>query len=225
MKTLLLLTGTAGRVRAGTLVLRLMLGVFLLAAATVGASEKYRGFTLDESQVARLPNLEEIRAATRQQIDIVCAVGLPPEILKFFQGVPFVFVPAESIRGRTPGLYSSRDRTVKVTSRILTIGPRPVLLHELLHAYHHQRLPQGVRNSAILGFYKAARDGRFAAKSHMMQNPAEFFACAATTYLFGVTAQEPFKRATLRERQPELFAHLQKLFGTAAGNHEGKLPP
>lgn len=215
----------AGGVRASRwLVLRFAL-IFGVGAAAQASGEKYRGFTLDESHVAQLPNLGEIRAATRQQIDIVCAVGLPAEILQFFQGVPFVFVPAESLRSRTPGLYSPGDRTVKVTSRILTIGPRPVLLHELLHAYHHQRLPQGVRNPAILAFYREARDGWFAAKSHMMQNPGEFFACAATTYLFGVTAQEPFKRATLRERQPKLFAHLQTLFGTAAGGYEGKLPP
>lgn len=188
-------------------------------------SGAYRGFTIDESRVRNLPNLEEIRTATREQIDIVCAVGLPANVLKFFQGVPFVFLPADAVPSRSPGLYSAQDRSVKVTARILTIGRRPVLLHELLHAYHDQKLPQGFKNAAILRYFKEANGlaNGFAAKSHMMRNPNEFFACAATTYLFGVTAQEPFKRETIKERQPELFAHLQEMFGPDAGSYAGSL--
>lgn len=202
-----------------------MVGLVLPSAVPASAENgKYRGFTIDETHVRELPNVEEVRAATREQIDIVCAVGLPEDVLRFFQSVPFVFLPAETARGRSPGLYSREERSVKVTSRILTIGRRPVLLHELLHAYHDQRLPQGVRNAAILRHYEKAKTaGAFAARSHMMQNPGEFFACAATTYLFGVTAQEPFKREAIKERQPELFAHLQTLFGAEAGSYAGSL--
>jgi hypothetical protein len=185
---------------------------------------KYRGFTLDESRVAKLPNIEEIRTAMKEQIDIVCAVGLSPDALKFFQGVPFVFLPAEAVRSGSPGAYSPQDRSVKVTSRVLTIGRRPVLLHELLHAYHDQRLPEGGKNRAVLGFYADARMAdKFVATSHMMATPAEFFACAATTYLFGVTAQEPFKRESLKERHPEYFAHLKAMFGESAGSYTGSL--
>lgn len=199
--------------------------LLLWSSDAAGAEEgKYRGFSLDESKVRSFPNLEEIRAATKEQIDIVCAVGLPTEVLQFFQRVPFIFVPAETVRAATPGLYAAQDRSVKVTSRILAIGRRPVLLHELLHAYHDQRLPQGFRNATVMRHFEQGKaKGGYAATSHMMRNPSEFFACAATTYLFGVTAQEPFKREAIQERQPELFAYLRTLFGPDAGNYAGSL--
>jgi hypothetical protein len=198
--------------------------LFLLPAFLYAEGGSYRGFTIDESKVRNLANLEEIRVATKEQIDIVCAVGLPAEVLKFFQTVPFVFLPAEAVRSATPGLYTANDRSVKVTSRVLTIGRRPVLLHELLHAYHDQRLPRGFKNADVLRHFEAAKaNGGYAAKSHMMQNPNEFFACAATTYLFGVTAQEPFKRETIKERQPELFSYLRTMFGADAGSYAGSL--
>ena len=56
-----------------------------------------------------------------------------------------------------------------------------------------------------------------------MRTPGEFFACAATTYLFGVTAQEPFQRSKIEEAQPELFAHLKSMFGPDAGSYAGSL--
>jgi hypothetical protein len=196
----------------------------LLCPLLCAESGKYRGFTIDESRVRNAPNLEEIRAATREQIDIVCAVGLPADMLQFLQTVPFVFLPAETVRAASPGLYRAQDRSVSVTSRILAIGRRPVLLHELMHAYHDQRLPQGFKNPAILRHFEHAKAiGGYAASSHMMRNSNEFFACAATTYLFGVTAQEPFKRDAIKERQPELFAHLQTLFGPDTGSYAGSL--
>jgi hypothetical protein len=185
---------------------------------------KYQGFTIDDSRMPQDTNREDVRAAIREQIDIVTAVGLPPDILKFFQTVPFRFVPAESIRSATPGLYSAQDRAVKVTSRVLSIGRRPVLLHELLHAYHHQRVPNGVKNAALIRLFEQAKSaGSYAPKSHMMQNPGEFFACAATTFLFGVTAQEPFKREAIKDRQPELFAYLAGMFAPNGGSHAGSL--
>ncbi len=36
---------------------------------------------------------------------------------------------------------------------------QPIVLHELLHAYHAFVLPQGARNPDILEFYNQARNG------------------------------------------------------------------
>ena len=68
----------------------------------------YRGFTIDDSRIRNLPNHEALRTATQEQIDIVCAVGVPAEILQFFRSVPFNLVPAGAISSGTPGLYGGK---------------------------------------------------------------------------------------------------------------------
>ena len=198
------------------------------AVLLAGEAPRYRGFVIDDSRVRNLPNLEAVRGATREQNDMVCAVGVPAEILAFFQSVPFAIVPSSAMPGPTPGLYAARDRMVRVTAGIVTTGHKPVLLHELLHAYHNQQLPGGFRNPDVARFYRLARSiPAYAPRSHMLQNDREFFACSATTYLFGVTAQEPFTREKLKESQPDFFAYLKKRFGPDAGAYQGSLtqPP
>ena len=119
---------------------------------------------------------ETMHHALMEQIDIVRAVGLPRQISGFFQSVPLIVVPEESMPSGSPGLYMRKERLVKLTSRIKLVGHKPVLLHELLHAYHHQRIVEGFRNSEILTLYRdAKRKEIFSSKSHMMQNPGGVF--------------------------------------------------
>ena len=202
----------------------LVLAGWALAGAAP-AAQTYRGFTIDDASVRDLPNREAVLAATQEQIDIVHAVGLPPDILNFFESVKFELVPAGTFKSPTPGLYTGRGgRSVKVSAAIVRTGHKPVLLHELMHAYHDQRIEHGFANPAILGYYNRARSiSAYAANSHMMSNEKEFFACAATAYLFGVTAQEPFRREKVRDNQPDLHDYLRKLFGPAAGGYAGSL--
>lgn len=201
-----------------------VLGLALPVAMHGGEALRYRGFLIDDSRVRRLPNLDTIRAATIQQIDIVCAVGVPAEMLKFFQSVPFEIVPPGVIAPGNPGLYSYRTKTVQVTAIVVTAGHKPIMLHELLHAYHDQRIPDGFDNPDIARFYERARAiPAYAARSHMMLNDKEFFACSGTAYLFGVTAQEPFRREKVRDNQPEFYQYLKKLFGPTAGEYHGSL--
>lgn len=198
----------------------LMLGLSSMASAAT----RYRGFTIDESGIGKAENLAAVRAAICEQIDMVCAVSVPAPMLEFFRGVKFEVVPAGTVRSPTPGLYSARDKCVRVMASIVNIGHKPVLLHELLHALHDQRLERGYGNRAIAGLYeKGKAAGVFVAKSHMMANDKEYFACAGTTYLFGVTAQEPFQRDRVAQLQPALFAFLNELFGPQAGSYAGSL--
>lgn len=190
------------------------------------AKFEHRGFTVDQTAVRDLPNLSALRTAAQEQIDIVLSVGLPKEVITFFQSVPFLLVPADTIKSPTPGLYG--NRLVKVSTRLLAAGHKPILLHEYLHAYHDQRLPRGIQNPDIIGFFEKAKAlGAYEARSHMMQNRSEFFACSGTTFLFGVTAQEPFKRDKVKTTQPALHAFLQQLFGPETGSFAGSLttPP
>ena len=203
---------------------KLALAGLMLAGPTL-AAQSYRGFTIDESAVRNQPDLASILTATREQIDLVHFVGVPPETLVFLQGVKFELVPTGTFKSPTPGRYTGRTtRSVQVSAAILKTGHKPVLLHELLHAYHDQRIEHGFDNPAILDLYrKAGSIPAFAANSHMMSNAKEYFACTATAYLFGVTAQEPFNRGKIREYQPAAFDYLQKLFGPEAGRYEGSL--
>lgn len=215
-------TRIVAMVRAASLVvvLGLIASLFLLRPAS--ADSKYRGFTIIDSQVQDLEKHDELLAATKEQIDIVYEVGLSAEVLTFFQSVPFELVPVGTMR--SPGRYAGKLRGVQVASSIIAEGHKPILLHELLHAYHDQRIEAGFKNPDIIKYFdQARRTDAYAPRSHMMQNEREFFACAATTYLFGVTAQEPFQRAKLKNSQPELFAYLKALFGPTTGSYAGSL--
>lgn len=128
----------------------------------------YRGFVIDDSAVRKMPELKAMQAAIKEQIDLVCAVGVPAGTLKFFQSVPFALVPAGTIPRGSPGFYTRKDGSVKVVSNIITTGHKPVLLHELLHAYHDQKVQDGFKNRDIAAFYEHAKSlPAFAAKSHI----------------------------------------------------------
>ncbi|HVT71621.1 MAG TPA: hypothetical protein VHD61_00675 [Lacunisphaera sp.] len=200
---------------------RLVLAGLLLAGSGC-AAETYRGFTIDDVQVQGMPGITAILAATREQVDIVHAVGLPTDALALLQGVTFQLVPDGTFPRPTPGQYG--NGRVRVSSAVIGVRHKPVLLHELMHAYHDRKLAQGFANPEILTLFRQARGlPAFAVQSHMMQNEKEYFACAATTYLYGTTAQEPFHREKIKREQPALHAYLQKLFGPAAGKYEGSL--
>jgi hypothetical protein len=214
--------GTIAIVRQAGLVivLGLIASLFLLRAAS--ADTKYRGFTIADSRVHDMEKQNELLSATKEQIDIVYEVGLSEEALTFFQSVPFELVPAGTIS--SAGHYVGKVRGVQVASSIIADRHKPVLLHELLHAYHDQRLEEGFRNADILKYFdRARRMTAYGPKSHMMENEREFFACSATTYLYGVTGQEPFQRGKVKNNQPEFFAYLQALFGPTAGSYAGSL--
>ena len=89
---------------------------------------------------------------------------------------------------------------------------RPVLIHELLHAYHRLKLPEGYRNSGILLHYKNAKDKElYPAGAYLMINEREFFAVTASVFLYGNDG--PFTRAHIKQRQPDYYVYLVNLFG------------
>lgn len=207
-----------------TLVLIIASAVALMIPAGASAGIPYKGFTIHESECAGLPLMDSMVSRAEEQIDIASGVGEPQDLLQFFQGLRISLKPAQ-IPGGTPGLYlGAPTREVEIYPSITVTGHKPVLLHEMLHAYHDQKLPDGFMNAEILRYYLAAKSAHlFDNQSHMMSNQREFFACAATTYLFGVTAQEPFTRERLKQCDPEFHAYLQALFGPGAGTFAGRL--
>ena len=195
-----------------------------LLPCPVSADIPYKGFTINESECATLPEMASMASRTEEQMDMATSVGESPELIRFFQGLP-IALKSMSIPGGTPGLYlGGPGGGVEIYPTIIVIGHKPVLLHEMLHAYHDRVLKDGFMNADIVRYYLTAKSLHFFDnQSHMMSNQREFFACAATTYLFGVTAQEPFTRERLKQCDPEFYSYLQALFGPTAGTFKGWL--
>jgi len=112
------------------------------------------------------------------------------------------------------------DMAEQVNLGVVKIRPslldpeRPILLHELLHAYHAQIIPQGFRAPAILYYYDLAKkEPLYPIDAYLMTNEREFFAVTASVFLYGKADQEPFTRSNLKQKQPEYYSYLVWLFG------------
>jgi len=102
---------------------------------------------------------------------------------------------------------------VMVRPRVLN-PQAPILLHELLHAYHAHIMPQGFEDRGIQFYYNVATSNQlYPANAYLMTNEKEFFAVTASVFLSGKDNEEPFTRAKLKEKQPEYFKYLVWLFG------------
>jgi len=106
----------------------------------------------------------------------------------------------------------------------------PVLvLHELAHAYHDQVIPEGYQNKGILGaFQQAKAAGTYDAvnrwtgekyadkpsKAYAMNNQMEYFAESTESY-FDRNDFEPFNRAELLAKDPDMLKVVEKIWGIA----------
>jgi hypothetical protein len=113
-----------------------------------------------------------------------------------------------------PLASNTRDRVVYVRPSI-KFGPQnPILLHEMLHAFHDQIMPQGFANQGVLFHYNLVKSKQlYPAEAYLLTNHMEFFAVTAAVFLYGKDAKEPFTRANLKEKQPDYFKYLVGLFG------------
>ena len=189
-----------------------MLMIHAPAGGAADDIESIDGFRIDARSVGA-----DRRSALHQslvdQVHIVQSVGLSPQLLNFFQRVDVVVDP--ELRAM-PGQYAHVDGrwVVKLQARPMP-GNRPILLHELLHAYHHQVLTIG--NKAIEASYQRARatgayPGNFQA-AHFLENSREYFAVIGSIYLFGRIQQPPFECAVAARTDPEFLSFLAEQFG------------
>jgi hypothetical protein len=92
-------------------------------------------------------------------------------------------------------------------------GQNPVILHELLHAFHNRLMPQGFQNPGILVHYNLAKSKQlYPADAYLMIDQKEFFAVTASVFLYGKDDKEPFTREKLKEKQPDYYKYLVGLF-------------
>jgi hypothetical protein len=101
---------------------------------------------------------------------------------------------------------------------------RPVLLHEMLHAYHHNMMPLGFRNPAIALQYSLAKSKHlYPDNAYLMLNPQEFFAVTGSTFLYGKDTDE-FTRLLIKEKQPDYYDYLAWLFEVGPEHVPGASP-
>lgn len=170
----------------------------------------YRGFTVDTTAAQGAPDLKAIEASMKHQIDIAADCGAMQKLIDFFKAQQIILKPGQGDGG---GRFSSRVKGVSVDIAV-DAPEKPVVLHELLHAYHWWVLPDGFRNADVARFYANARDGGFyPPRAYVLKNVQEFFAVTASLYLWGNVDRPPHDRKTLHDNQPVYYKWLADLFG------------
>ena len=183
------------------------------AAATASAplaTLSHHGFLISLSRIAATGSNAPVMAAVKRQIEMVESVGLAAVVLAFFRSVPIVLLPGSA---GPPGLYSKTNK--RVALRHTDLAPeKPILLHELLHAYHEQILQDGWQNADVLHFYEMALQRyRLSKSEYFLSNEKEFFAVTASIYLYGPIERAPFSREAIQAAQPLYWKFLEGLFG------------
>jgi hypothetical protein len=181
-------------------------------SATAANVVELAGFQIDTSR-GSTKEVKETLATLRRQIDIVESAALPSDLLTFFRSVPISIDP--SLTGMN-GEYSQVDGAWRIRARAgRWPDDRAILLHELLHAYHHQVLKQPTPPIGR-AFNEARRDHLYPANyrdAYFLTNPKEYFAVIAEIYLSGPTFRPPFKCGNVLKVQPQFIAYLRELFG------------
>ena len=104
---------------------------------------------------------------------------------------------------------------IRFRPNMLKYAEDPVMLHEMLHAYHNKMVGSGFENLGIKAMYsKAVSQNVFPKDDYVMSNAHEFFAVTASVFLAGKgTISEPKTRAALKEKMPKYYKFLVELFG------------
>lgn len=169
----------------------------------------YHGFRIDVGEAQGRIDLDSALAEVHDQIDIVDRAGIDPAMLARFRAVPIRI----SVTFAGGGGHFSGGSEVTLGS-LQPSDTRPVLLHEYMHVLEYRTFPGGFHNATVRRYFEEARArGLYPPDSYMMSNPAEFFAVTASCFLHGSVARDPYTRGAIRERQPDYYAYLSRLFG------------
>ncbi|MES3021436.1 MAG: hypothetical protein V4857_07600 [Pseudomonadota bacterium] len=193
-----------------------LLSMLLLVSPLALAQIEHRGFKIDDSLLDSEQKSQfagPVAASLIEQLNIVEAARLPPEVLDFFKKTKIYVDPG--VRGNV-GVFVVRDGVGSVRlPPIVFQANKPVVLHELLHAYHYAVLTLKNREVAT-AFNLASVEGRYPnafQRAHFLQNEKEYFAVTASIYLFGKIQQPPFNCTVLAKSDPAYIAFLEKTFG------------
>jgi len=169
----------------------------------------YRDFTADASALQGASDRDAVLASLQHQLDIVADCGARPEIIAFFRSQRITLKAAAGDSGK----FNSNNPGVTINAAVQA-PEKPIVLHELLHAYHFRVLPGRFANPDILHFYQTALDNNlYKAGAYVTKDVQEYFAVTGSLYLWGNVDRPPFNRDNLKARQPEYYAWLGQLFG------------
>jgi len=185
----------------------------LRAETTSDAIVEMRGFQVD-FHLASERDRKLVLRSLDEQLEIVEATKVPPSVMEFFRTVPIVVDPALTAMN---GEYRQQDGRWIVRMKPTKLpGDRPIALHELLHAYHHQVLKQPTPQVGR-AFQHAQQSKIYPDRyrdAHFLENGKEYFAVIASIYLLDKKIdQPPFDCSIPAKTQPEFIAFLAELFG------------
>lgn len=176
------------------------------ASASIVTYKEWRFLT--EKGREKLP--DDLLRSLEAQVDLVESLRIKPAIKAWFRKVPLEVDPT---RSGSPGVYQPGRKRILFTVETQP-SDNPVLLHELLHAYHNEVLRSGMQNPTIIKFYKAAKaSGAFAPDLYMLKNQGEFLAMCASVVIWGRASRPPGTRANVHNKLPEFYDWIVKEFG------------
>jgi hypothetical protein len=169
----------------------------------------HRGFTIDVTEVTSAADYASVITAMKGQLDLVANVRMSAASQAFFRTVPIVM---QDITGRPR--YGAGRVVIPLRSEAPYGSDRPIVLHELCHAYHDLKLADGFSNPTILAFYEQAKQSdRFPGDSYMLSTTPEYFAMMTSVFLHGSAARDPYVRDSIRAKQPAMYDWLVREFG------------
>jgi hypothetical protein len=173
-----------------------------------------RGMKIEIGPSEGVENLDAALKTLEQEITVVDDTITNPEVRAFLKSVPVVLVPIGSNGAFTSDGGFLAPSGIVMAPRVYETGPFLRLLHEMMHAYHYWKLAESMQNPEILAMFQEARaSGRFSADSYMLRNAGEYFAMMTSTYLNGTAGREPFTREAIKQKQPSMYAWMEKEFG------------
>jgi hypothetical protein len=149
---------------------------------------------------------------------IACYTSVPPET-STARTRSFTVWDSQAMRWSNPNFVDlaadAGTGVIKLRPNMLKYTEDPVILHELLHAYHNKLMGGGLENLGIKAMYaQAVSKNVWPKEEYAMTNPQEFFAVTASVFLAGKgTISEPHTRAQLKEKLPKYYKFLVELFG------------
>lgn len=182
---------------------RAVLAGFAAALAAPRAWARDGEYAIDWQGEPVDPRLADVLA---RQIAAIRALPIAPAALAFFARQPILIAKTAGIGSR------AIPRGALITRDPFPVD-NPVLLHELLHRYHTQMVPEGRQNPDLLRFFadaKAKKD--WPPQAYLYTDVGEFFAMTASVVLSGKAARPPYVRAEVERRMPALYRWIIKEF-------------
>jgi hypothetical protein len=177
--------------------------------------QQMHGFQVEYAKVG-ISVLNHMQSTLERQFKIVEEANVPPAVLEYFKTVPIVIVP-ELQTGFGHARVEAGRQIVEIKVAKLP-SDRPILLHELLHAYYGQKIG---RSEMLRSAYQEAVQSNIYPKSyrsaHFFENPGEYFAVIGSIFLYGKRIdQPPYDCKITAKSQPQFIAFLTEHFGPHA---------